>query len=381
MPDQDVNINVNARNRATGAIQAVIKDVTGFGKGVSLAARAFVAGGAITGGMRAAAGFANLLKGDFAGALENAERLPFGLGEAVRAGRALHEAMTGAAEQAERMAEAAAAAAKVPGVFRTGQQGVQTLADMARGLREQAGMAGLSDTAKQRAAAESEFRRNTEQIKEVAAREIAAVRKQRDDAVAGKLREAWEAGKFGGADATEIGAVSRIDALRKARALAEEQKARAEADLQRSMTSGEAMSRSGGGASAASGAGARIKAAEDAIAAFNAELAILENTVGAANAAYLASERGIIDHADAARAAAAAVRDAQIKARRQDLGPTPGMEARDASLLRFNAVVGNTDMTVKKIDEGNALLADIEEWLRRQYDLQRRSPRFLPAQF
>lgn len=171
MSDRDVVIPISApgADKAASDISKVAQSgsllANAFGKvfgaesGTSLLqfGKLFAGANVVAGGMRAAAGIISAISGDSEKLLENFEKLPFGLGSAVRAGHELFDVINDTAGKAERLAQLSAGIAGNRAAAGFGLTGIAGLQDQATAQARNLSLARLTGVDRDRAALSGGF--------------------------------------------------------------------------------------------------------------------------------------------------------------------------------------------------------------------------------
>lgn len=134
MANRDVNIVVSARDHASTVFKTIGQNVGTMTNTIKITGTALAAGGAVTGGLRLAQAAVEAMKGNSQGVLDAISRLPFGLGESVRAAMDLAKAFSSAADHAERLNAINEAAASNRAALRSAAGAGVPLAGIRAGL-------------------------------------------------------------------------------------------------------------------------------------------------------------------------------------------------------------------------------------------------------
>jgi hypothetical protein len=113
MPGNDIEFRIKAKDEASASLQQVARNLDGlrktqenFQSSMKAVGASFAGVGAITGGLGILQGLVHAARGDSEKMLDAFERLPFGVGAAVRNARDLYDLVSGTADHAKRLAEA-----------------------------------------------------------------------------------------------------------------------------------------------------------------------------------------------------------------------------------------------------------------------------------
>jgi hypothetical protein len=152
----------SASGSAAQSDSGFIGGFVGAQRSLAVAARAFVGSSVLSGAATGLTGLIHGARGETDKMLAAFERLPLGIGQAVRAGHELFDVLSGSAAQAERLSLIAGARAGVQSMF--GSAGGGPLSDMASRFRSMAETGSLFGDAQRRAQIINEGRDNTRKI-------------------------------------------------------------------------------------------------------------------------------------------------------------------------------------------------------------------------